>query len=149
MFWQIRISLLALLALGLASCGSGRYSSSGFRLPADGNAERGKVAFVSFGCNNCHLAPGVDLPRPTVQPPVPVALGGTVNQPITDGYMVTSIINPSYQLAHYPAAEITAGGQSRMPHYADRMSVRQLTDIVEFLQAQYTVRPAPRSFPNN
>jgi hypothetical protein len=29
------------------------------------------------------------------------------------------------------------------------MTVRKLTDIVEFLQAQYTVRPPLRGFPNN
>jgi hypothetical protein len=27
-----------------------------------------------------------------------------------------------------------------MPHYADRMTARQLIDVVAFLQAQYTVR---------
>lgn len=149
MFWRISLSLVALLALGAAGCGSGRYSSTGFRLPADGNVERGRAAFLAFGCHTCHAISGADLPRPTVQPPVPVVLGGTVNQPVADGYLVTSIINPSYRLARYRKAEIAAGGQSRMPHYADRMTVRQLTDIVEFLQAQYTVRPAPRAFPNN
>jgi mono/diheme cytochrome c family protein len=148
-FRQVPAFLVALAAFGLASCGSGRYSSSGFRLPADGDAARGKIAFQAFGCHTCHLVPGSDLPRPTVEPPVPVALGGMVSQPIADGYLVTSIINPSYQLAHYPVAQITTGGQSRMPHYADRMTVRQLTDIVEYLQAQYTIRPAPRSFPTN
>ena len=101
------VSLVAFLALGLTSCGAGRYSSSGFRLPADGNVERGKAAFVAFGCHTCHVVPGSDLPRPTVQPPVPVVLGGVVSQPIADGYLVTSIINPSYRLAHYPAAEVT------------------------------------------
>ena len=149
MFWKFFVSLVVLLALGSTSCGSGRYSSSGFRLPADGSVERGKAAFVAFECHTCHLVPGSDLPRPTIQPPVPVLLGGTVSQPITDGFLVTSIINPSYQLAHYPAEEIAVRGQSRMPHYADRMTVRQLTDIVEFLQAQYTIRPMPRGFPNN
>jgi len=148
-FQNKSICLVALMAIGLAGCGPDRYSASGFRLPADGSVERGKAAFVAFECHTCHLVPGSDLPRPTVQPPVPVVLGGMVTQPIADGRLVTSIINPSYQLARYPAAEITAGGQSRMPHYADRMTVRQLTDIVEFLQAQYTVRPMPRGFPNN
>jgi L-cysteine S-thiosulfotransferase len=148
-FRKVSISLVLCIALALAGCGSGRYSPSGFRLPADGNVERGKAAFLAFECHTCHLVSGLDLPRPTVQPPVPVVLGGPVSQPIPDGYLVTSIINPSYKLARYPVAEITAGGGSRMPHYADRMTVQQLTDIVEFLQAQYTLRPSPRGFPNN
>ena len=37
---------------------------------------------------------------------------------------------------------IPMAGQSRMTHYADRMTVQQLTDIVAFLQSQYTERPA-------
>src|SRR4051812_34879600 len=111
MFRQISVALAAVLALGLAGCESGRYSSSGFRLPTGGNVERGKAAFQSFASPPCHEAPGSALPRPTVQPPVPVVLGGTVARPFSDGYLVTSIIHPSYQLARYPVAEITAGGQ--------------------------------------
>jgi hypothetical protein len=34
-----------------------------------------------------------------------------------------------------------------MPLYADRMTVQQLTDIVAYLQSQYTLRPAPPPFP--
>ena len=92
MFRRVSIPFLALVALGLTSCGSGRYSASGFRLPSDGNVERGKAAFLAFGCHTRHVVPGSDLPRPTVQPPVPVRLGVMVTQPIADGYLVTPII---------------------------------------------------------
>jgi len=53
---------------------------------------------------------------------------------------VTSILYPSAQLARYPARDIPMAGHSRMPHYADRMTVQQLTDIVAFLQTQYVER---------
>jgi L-cysteine S-thiosulfotransferase len=97
---------------------------------------------VSLGCLSCHSIPDLDLPRPAAPSPVPVVLGGTVNHLPTDGEMVTSIIYPSYELARYPARDIPARGQSRMPHYADRMTVQQLADLVAFLQTQYKVRPA-------
>ena len=140
---RVLLQLVASLALLASGCESGPHSSSGFRLPPDGNAQRGKAAFVAFGCHNCHQVAGADVPMPTVQPPVPVALGGVVDRQVTDGYLVTSIIYPSYQLASYPKEQITTNGQSRMPHFADKMSVRQLTDIVAFLQSEYVVRQNP------
>src|SRR5579883_1177437 len=85
-----RRAVLAAISLAvLAGCESGRHASTGFRLPPDGDAERGKAAFVAFGCAACHEV---------------------------------------------------AGGDSRMPHYAETMTVRQLTDLVAFLQSRYSVR---------
>jgi mono/diheme cytochrome c family protein len=142
--------LVAALTL-MAGCLSDRHSSSGFRLPADGDIERGKVAFATLGCSQCHVVAGADLPEPAVQPPVPVVLGGQVPEPVTDGYLVTAIIYPAYQLKHqlarYRKEEITRNGQPRMPQYEDRITARQLTDIVAFLQSTYTVqRPIPEYF---
>jgi len=139
---------LAGMLVLLASCTVDHYSSVGFRLPPDGDIERGKVAFITLGCNNCHAVAGVDLPEPTVYPAVPVVLGGSVPAPVTDGHIVTSIIYPAYQLrdrvARHPKAEINRNGEPRMPHYNERMTVRQLTDIVAFLQSKYVVRrPLP------
>lgn len=136
---------IVVLLGGTVACDSGRHSSAGFRLPANGDVERGKVAFVQLGCNNCHEVSGMDLPKPTVQPPVPVVLGGVVPVEVTDGYLVTSIINPSYTLAPYPKEMIAAGGKSRMPDYSGTMTVAQLVDTVAFLQSRYTVeRPMAR-----
>ena len=142
--------LLGMLFL-MAGCRADRHSSAGFRLPVDGDVERGKAAFITLGCNNCHQVTGADLPLPTVQLPVPVVLGGLIGEPITDGHLVTSIIYPAYQLrdqlARYPRAEITRKGEPRMPHYAEKMTVRQLTDIVAFLQSKYVVqRPMPEYY---
>ncbi len=133
------LALAALLSAG-AACSSGRYTSAGFHLPADGDVARGKAAFVELGCATCHEVSGGGTPQPTVQPPVPVVLGGEMDRKLSDGYLVTSIINPSYQLALYPKDQTTTAGQSRMPHYADKVTARQLIDVVAFLQAQYKVR---------
>ena len=138
---------IAVLLGAAVACSTGRHSSAGFRLPTDGDVERGKAAFVALECHTCHEVPGLDLPRPTVQPPVPVVLGRELTQELNDGYLVTSIVYPSYRLAPYPRNLITSGGHSRMPHYADRITVRQMTDIVEFLQSRFTVRPLARAMP--
>ena len=140
MLTRLRFPALAIVLAGAMACSSGRHSSSGFRLPPDGNAAQGKIEFVALGCNTCHSVSGADLPAPTVQPPVPVVLGGKVNVDPADGYLAASIIFPSHQLAAYPRHMIANGDRSRMPAY-DRITVRQLTDVVAFLQAQSTVVP--------
>jgi mono/diheme cytochrome c family protein len=125
----------ALLSVAIA-CSSGRHSSAGFRLPEDANVERGKQAFVALGCGGCHTVPGETFSSPAVKP---VVLGGVVNKRLSDAYMVTAIINPNHQLAK---SQIASAGMSRMPSYADRLTVRQMVDIVAYLQAHYDVRPA-------
>ena len=139
------LSLAVFLSAG-AGC-SGRHSSAAFHLPPDGDVERGKAAFVALGCNGCHEVSGADLPRPTVQPPVPVVLGGATDARLSDAYLVTSIIYPSHDLGPYPKNQVSSGGESRMPHsYTDRMTVRQLTDIVAFLQSRYTITRLPETY---
>src|SRR5690348_16615657 len=92
MGYRSKIAAVVLLAGVAAACGSDRHSSAAFRLPRDGNVERGQAAFLALGCNNCHEVSGVDLPRPTVRPAVPVVLGGAVDAKLSDAYLATSII---------------------------------------------------------
>lgn len=139
------VVLVALIGSGVA-CTTGRYSAAAFHLP-DGDADRGKVVFVSMGCPKCHVVTGADLEPPTVQPPVPVVLGGEVDHRLSNAYLVTSVIDPSYALAPHPKQQITRGGESRMPGYADQLTVRQLADLVAFLQSHYTVRIMRPEYP--
>lgn len=136
---------VALLLGAAAGCQSGRYTTKGFSLPADGNPERGRNDFIAFECYKCHAVTGAGLPSATLPAELTVTLGGEVDKRLSDGYLVTSIINPSHALAQYPKNRITTSkGASRMASYADRMTVRQLIDIVAFLQANYRVRnPSP------
>ncbi len=147
----LRLAISAGVLLWMSGCRLDRHSAAGFRLPPDGDIERGKAAFVSLGCSGCHEVAGADLPLPSVQPPVPVVLGGQVGEPLTDGYLVTAIVYPAHhlgrQLARYPRAEIMQNGQPRMPAYADKLTVRQVADVVAFLQSRYTVRrPIPEYY---
>ncbi len=143
---RLKFALIALSLSVIAGCDSGVHSAKGFRLPA-GDAERGKKEFAALACNSCHEVSGVDLPKPNVQPPVPVMLGGEVYRIPSDGYLVTSIINPSFVQASY-SKERTAG-KSRMPDYGDKMTVRQLADVVAFVQSRYKELPRPELYPSH
>jgi mono/diheme cytochrome c family protein len=130
--------IVTILALGAFTGCGGRHSAAGFRLPEDGDIELGKAAFIQLECTRCHTVAGVELPSPTdVGKPVP--LGGRVYEVRTDGYLVTSIIHPSHV--------VTVGEESHMPSFARNMTVKQLVDLVAFLQSTYEVVPAPQATP--
>ena len=131
--------VIAAMLSVVAACDSGRHTTAGFSMPADANLERGRQAFSDLGCPACHRIVNLDLPSPTVQPPVPVVLGGEIDRKLSDAYLVTAMI--SHQLALYPKEQVTSGGMSRMPNYTDKMSVRQMVDLVDFLQSRYIERP--------
>ena len=133
------VSLATVLTIVMVGC-AGQKSGAGFRLP-DGDPAAGKVAFEELKCHQCHRVQGVELPAPTVKPPVPVVLGGEIPHVKTDGDIVTSIINPSHRIsAAFKSEEVTQpDGTSRMPDLTKTMTVRQLVDVVAFLQTHYTV----------
>lgn len=140
-----RLALLATGALlaGLAACQGPISSDSAIVLP-EGNADRGRDAFVALECTACHTVEGVDLPPPADAGPVSYALGGEVTRIRSYGELVTSVANPTHRLARsFRQEELTQGGESLMPALNDVMSVTQLTDIVAFLQEHYEIKPRP------
>lgn len=139
--------LAAILLLGVTAACGGRHSAAGFRLPENGDVERGKAAFVALKCYACHTVARVDMPPPT-SVGLPVPLGGTVYEVRTDGYLVTSIIHPSHAVAHPPrVAVVSPEVESHMPDFSREMTVRQLVDLVAFLQSTYEIAPAPQTMP--
>ncbi|HLA76385.1 MAG TPA: c-type cytochrome [Vicinamibacteria bacterium] len=137
-----RVVVTAALAVAVMACTASPKSAAGFRLP-NGDADRGQAAFVGLRCNGCHRVAGLDLGQPTAVPSVPVVLGGEVPHVKTDGELVTSIIAPSHRVPEdLPADLVRRAGGSRMPDYSDVMTVRQMVDLVAFLQSRYrVVRP--------
>jgi cytochrome c len=127
---QAGVWAIAVMLCAATGCESGRRSPAGFRLAPDGDVERGKVAFVALGCTNCHEVAGVGLPQPANPLVQRVILGGEVNKETGDGRLVRSIIDPSPKVRN----------GLLMPHQPEQMTVRQLTDIVAFLQSRYTLR---------
>jgi len=136
-------SALTLVVVGLAALAGcdpdAAMSQRGFRLP-DGDAEAGREAFLYMQCHQCHSIKGEQLPGIPGQEPPYVELGGMVTQVKTYGQLVTAIINPSHKLASGYAKEVVSDdGVSKMYVYNDHMTVKELTDIVTFLQPYYKV----------
>jgi mono/diheme cytochrome c family protein len=145
MRWLTRLVLLTGLLVGIAACESDRRSPVGFRLP-EGDVEQGREAVRELKCHACHELAGGGFPQPVADPPVPVRLGGQTAFVKTDGDLVTSIINPSHRLTYGHLGELTqTAGESRMADYTEIMTVKQLVDIVAFLQSIYEVSPPPKA----
>ncbi len=115
-------------------------SEHGFRLP-DGDAQIGREVFIYMQCNQCHTIENEEFPEiPGAEPYV--ELGGTVSRVKTYGELVTAIINPSHKLANgYAKDLVSEDGVSNMYVYNGYMTVKELTDLVMFLQPHYDVLP--------
>jgi sulfur-oxidizing protein SoxX len=140
-------TLLLVVLGGVLLAGCGQKSGFGFRLP-DGDATRGREAFVALRCSACHHVTGLELPHQGAGA-ADVALGGQTIRVKTYGELVTAIINPSHRIAPgYPESRVTTtDGQSLMAlaYLNDVMTVQQLIDLVAFLQASYQLVPPPIS----
>ncbi|MHA7871331.1 MAG: c-type cytochrome [Hyphococcus sp.] len=134
---------LFLLAAGLAlaGCDLSPKSSYGFKLP-DGDPEAGRQVFVDKQCASCHAIAGYEALRDGVDPEMTVMIGGMSTRIDTYGELVTSVINPSHQIARrYKEETFSTDGESNMRNYNDVLTVSELIDLVAFLQAQYTEFP--------
>ena len=124
----------------LSGCG-GPKSGSGFTLP-EGDARHGEALFQELWCNSCHAIAGRPDLREGVEPQMTVMLGGQTPRISTYGELVTSIINPSHEIApHYRNREFMEAGRSRMMIYNEIMTVSELSDLVTFIQQQYELEP--------
>lgn len=140
----IPIACAALLAAAAAGCGSAHKSARGFHLP-DGDAARGRQALVELRCTTCHTVHGeAGLPTPVAEPRVPVQLGGLVSQARSDGQLTASIVDPSHRIRSGDApGQVRSEGLSRMGDFSEAMTVRQLVDIVAYLQTRFEVLDPP------
>ncbi|MBT8102471.1 MAG: cytochrome C [Gammaproteobacteria bacterium] len=122
-------------------------SEKGVRLP-DGDVQAGREAFLYMQCNQCHTIKGEQLPGIPGQDPPYVELGGDVTQVKTYGQLITAIINPSHKLATGYAKEVVSeDDESKMYVYNDHMTVKELIDLVMFLQPHYNVLPPSFRYP--
>lgn len=125
------------LILFLFGCQPQPAAHESLQLP-QGDVQKGKAAFVELQCSVCHAVAGwkgEPLPRPTIKPAVPVVLGTETTRP-TRMQRINSIISPSHKIAETQWPERTASGAlSRMGDYNDVLTLRQLADIVAFLES--------------
>jgi sulfur-oxidizing protein SoxX len=110
-----------------------------------GDALRGREAFVDLRCQVCHEIEGFDPPAPIVAARR-VRLGGQTARIKTYEDLVTSIANPSHRLASgYPPEDVAIDGEALMSliRLNEVMTVQQLVDLAAFLQTEYDVVPPP------
>ena len=143
------LAVVIIVLATLTACSGGKKSPLGFSLP-EGDAEAGKVAFVSLQCNACHSTPDVEQFEGALPSDISVSLGGDVSQVKTYANLVTSVINPSHRISKANPPEMVAvDGVSRMPNYNALMTVEQLIDVVAYLQPHYKLRLYQRMpYPN-
>jgi hypothetical protein len=135
------VAVLILFAGIALACGTGRKGSAGFRLP-DGDPAKGREAFVANRCYACHVVNGVELGTPFAEG-VPIRLGGSVPTLPTDGQLATAILSPSHRLTRGPGNAVRSGKLSRMGDFTESMTLREMIDIVAFLQPTYKEQRPP------
>ena len=134
------------VVVGVASLAlvGGCATSSLFGFPIDqGEIVAGRQAFIDHRCHQCHSIADERLPqlagadRPILQ------LGGPTTIIRSYADLTTSIINPNHAISErYRDQELLLNTEipleSPMPMPSiDTMSVRQLIDIVAFLDSKY------------
>lgn len=134
-----------LVVLGVVSAASvaGCASSSLFGFPADeGDVVAGRQAFIDHRCHQCHSVADERLPplagadRPILE------LGGPTTLVRSYADLTTSIINPNHAISERYRDQQLLNTQipleSPMPRpNLDTMTVRQLIDLVAFLDYKY------------
>ena len=135
------------VVLGLPASVAGCASGALFGFPVDqGDIAAGRQAFIDHRCHQCHsiaderLPPLAGADRPILQ------LGGPTTMVRSYADLTTSIINPNHAISErYRDQQLLLNTEipleSPMPRpNLSTMSVRQLIDLVAFLDSKYELR---------
>lgn len=116
-----------------------------FAFPAgQGDIAAGRQAFIDHQCHACHSVAGVELPALAGRSEILLELGGETSTVKSYAGLMTSIINPNHEISDVYRdrlllnAELPLESPMPMPHI-DTMTVRQLFDLVEFLDSRYVL----------
>jgi mono/diheme cytochrome c family protein len=104
-----------------------------FTLPPGGDPTRGRAAFEKFECFSCHDVRGSKFPAPTKTDALGPELADMAGHH-SPGFIAESIMNPSVWIDKgrgYAGPD----GSSKMPSFADSMTVQELVDLVAFLRS--------------
>jgi hypothetical protein len=134
----VLLSMTAVLATGCT------YTPT-FGFPIEeGEVDAGRQAFIDHRCHQCHSVAGVSLPALAGASTVMLELGGETAYVRSYAELVTSIINPNHEISEsYRERQLLEGrapleSPMPMPHI-DTMTVRQLIDLVTFLDSRYVL----------
>ena len=138
-----RVVIVTALSIASLGAGCGTYSNFGFPVE-EGSIDAGRQAFIDHGCHRCHTVAGVRLPEPaTVSSPL-LELGGETSRVKAYSELVTSVINPNHRISERYREQLSQPAlgrlETQMPTtHVDTMTVRQLIDIVAFLDSRYVL----------
>lgn len=116
-----------------------------FGFPADqGDIEAGRQAFVDHRCHQCHSVNGMTMPSLAGASAPVLELGGETTAVKSYADLMTSIINPNHRISERYRERLQLNAvipsESPMPMpYIDNMTVRQLIDLVAFLDSRYVL----------
>ncbi len=131
--------LIIPFAVLLSACA---YNPS-FRFPVqEGDLDAGRQAFIDHQCHQCHSVAGVKMPLLAGASPILLELGGETAGAKTYAELMTSVINPNHIISERYRerlrleASVPLDSPMPMPQI-DNMTVRQLIDLVAFLDSRY------------
>jgi mono/diheme cytochrome c family protein len=97
-----------------------------------GDPAAGREVFLELSCTTCHAVAGEDFPAPVAHhagPELAAAVGG-----LSAGRIASSIVAPSHQVPP-ETLEMMEGDLSPMGDFTEAMTVRQLIDLVAYLES--------------
>jgi mono/diheme cytochrome c family protein len=99
-----------------------------------GDAVEGRKVFVAMECFACHEVKGESFPQSSTTPrgSGPELTGMGSHHPAE--YFAESIANPNRVIVQGPGYT-APDGLSKMPSYADSMTLKQLVDVVAYLKS--------------
>jgi mono/diheme cytochrome c family protein len=99
-----------------------------------GDAAEGRKVFVAMECFACHQVKGESFPSSSKTPRAsgPELSGMGSHHPAE--YFAESIVNPNRVIVQAPGYT-APDGLSKMPSYADSMTLKQLVDVVAYLKS--------------
>lgn len=142
---KLRLLLLPLILTVVLACrakenvsptgteiAAGTTAEIGFYLPK-GDPESGRKACLALGCTSCHAVDSPGFPATVASPPVPVTLG-VAQAKQSRAQLAESIIAPSHKVPGN-IENVSSGKLSRMGDYSHCMTVRELVDLIAFIQS--------------
>jgi hypothetical protein len=133
------------IAFSLAALVAGCAYDGTFGFPIEeGDSVAGRQAFIDHQCHSCHSVAGVNLPQLAGASSVLLELGGATAFIKTEAELLTSIINPNHSISERYRDQLLLRGEvpldspMPMPHI-DTMTVRQVIDLVAFLDSRYVL----------
>ncbi len=132
-------ALLAAIVIGVSGCA---YTPI-FGFPREaGDIQAGRQAFLDHQCHRCHSISGERLPALAGADAPILELGGETIYVKSYADLMTSIINPDHRISERYRDQMMRRGiipvETPMPQpHVDTMTVRQLIDLVAFLDSKY------------